>query len=393
MSDVIRPSWIPGTEGQLREAIEQGVIREDHHHDFKEMLAQGPSANRELAIDLASFAVDGGLLLVGVDEGPPPRFTPVPLAGLAERIDQVAGSRVDPPLRVTCRTIPSESDASLGYVVVAVPASPAAPHQVDNAYRGRSDTTNIKLSDGELRRIREERRRVETDAYSLLATQIAHHGVKVANSSHARLFVVAQPVYADPELLLRSLGDNPASELWRMVAASPILTEDFEPDFRHVHTGQQRAGGWAIFHAGTTDPEAGYREDELDIFFREDGGIRLYCERAGDMIPSWQTRVVMPSIIGGLVWRTLDLARSISGITGYVGNWHLAVGVTNLRGAQAFQKGALLQGAYSEDDYSMAFDVTTADLDIDPDALVSRLLGRLGRSLAGRAIDFPRRKS
>jgi hypothetical protein len=393
MGDDLSRLWTPSHEAQLREAVQQGVIREDHHHDFKAMLAQGPAGNRDLAIDMASFAVDGGLLLIGVENGPPPYLAPVPLAGLLERIDQVAGSRIDPPLRVTARPIHSEADPDQGYMLVSVPASPAAPHQVDSVYRGRSDTTNVKLSDGELRRIRDERRRAEADAYDLLAAAIERDPEMGLDSGHAHLFVVVQPTYANPEMLLHALGDSPPQALWNMVRNSPILTQDYSPDFRQVHTAQRRADGWAVVHASTTDPQSGVsRDDALDIYFREDGGLRVFCGRAGDIVPAWQTRVVMPSIIGGLVWRTLDLARSIAGLTGYVGNWQVAVGITRLRGAVGLQDGALLQTPYSEDDYRSAFAITTADLEAGPDAIVDRLLGRLGRALAGDNIQFPHRK-
>jgi hypothetical protein len=393
VSDDIAPSWIPKTEAELSAAIDQGAVREDHHHDFKAKLADGAAGNTHLAIDLASFAVDGGLLVVGVDENPSPHLVPLTTAGLPERIDQIAGSRIDPPLRVTTRTIPAVDQPGRGYLVVAVPASPAAPHAVDHVYRGRSDTTNTRLSDAEVRRIHDQRRRTQADADDLLSTFINGNPLEEAPSRHSHLFVVVQPVYADPEMLVRVLGENPLHELSKLVRNSPALTEDFFPDFEHVHTGERRAAGWSILHADTRDPESqSNRDDALTIEFREDGGVRLFCGRAGDVIPSMSRLVVMPSIIGGLLWRMIDLGSSIASLTGYVGNWHVAVGVTRMGGSHGWHHGALLDNLYYEGDYRASITATFADLEAGPDALVARLLGRLGRALAGREIDFPRRR-
>jgi hypothetical protein len=46
---------------------------------------------------------------------------------------------------------------------VLIPASPAAPHQVEGQYRGRADTTNYVLSDADVRRIQAERHRARRD--------------------------------------------------------------------------------------------------------------------------------------------------------------------------------------------------------------------------------------
>ena len=89
---------------------------------------------KELARDLASFANDGGALLLGVAEDKAARtlqVNPVPLAGLAERVDQVAGSRCDPPLYVVCRPLTEETGRASGVLLVEIPASASAPHVVE----------------------------------------------------------------------------------------------------------------------------------------------------------------------------------------------------------------------------------------------------------------------
>ena len=61
-------NWIPRSEADLTESISQGLLEETHYLELKREIAAGRGANKELARDLASLAVDGGTLLVGIGE-------------------------------------------------------------------------------------------------------------------------------------------------------------------------------------------------------------------------------------------------------------------------------------------------------------------------------------
>jgi hypothetical protein len=116
---------LPGDEDQLRRMVDQGLFQESHYLELKRELAAGPAANKELAKDLAQFTIDGGVLAIGVDEGneaTPPSLTPVDLAGLSERVEEVAANRVDPPLHVRTKTI--NAVAELGGRLPAAPGRP-----------------------------------------------------------------------------------------------------------------------------------------------------------------------------------------------------------------------------------------------------------------------------
>ena len=85
------PRVVISSEGELQALADQGLLEETHFLELKEKIA-APSqrVNRELARDLASFAMDGGTVLVGVaeqDDGSL-QLTPQPLDGLAERVEQ-----------------------------------------------------------------------------------------------------------------------------------------------------------------------------------------------------------------------------------------------------------------------------------------------------------------
>ncbi|MET9318313.1 ATP-binding protein [Kribbella sp. NPDC003505] len=159
------PRWRPSTEKELLAAIEDGLLRETHYLDMKRETGSSSGERKETARDLSSFAVDGGALLVGVEEDKENRtwrLRPQPLEGLAEKLEQIATQLVDPPLFITADEIPAEADASTGYLFVQVPGSARAPHMVEGIYYGRGDRTRIRLSDAEVVRHHASREPLES---------------------------------------------------------------------------------------------------------------------------------------------------------------------------------------------------------------------------------------
>lgn len=149
----LRRKWMPTSETELFAAYKSGLLAEKNWCDLKAALGTTASANAELARDLASFATNGGTLIIGLNEKEPDGspLTPIELTrGLSERIEQIAAMKVDPPLTVECVTLASDTDAGKGYVLVHVPASPLAPHQVEGKYLGRGDKTKRYLADSEV---------------------------------------------------------------------------------------------------------------------------------------------------------------------------------------------------------------------------------------------------
>ena len=150
-------------EQELEQALQEGLLEETHFLDVKREVAPGRAANHETARDLASFSIDGGEYIIGVDEDAQQLYA-VPLSGLAERVEQVCLSVVDPPLILRSQAIPAADRPGMGYLVVSVPPSPAAPHMVDHTYWARGDKTKFRLSDAEVIRLHERRRTWELRA-------------------------------------------------------------------------------------------------------------------------------------------------------------------------------------------------------------------------------------
>jgi predicted HTH transcriptional regulator len=172
------------TEAELKAALEAGLLEESHALDLKRELGpSGTSTNKALAQDLASFAIDGGQLLIGVAEDPL-ELHPVPLDGLAERVESVSLSRIDQPLQVSAIRILSVDDPSCGYLLVTVPASPLAPHMVDHVYYGRSDRRNYRLSDLEVARLIRRRRDWQLDVEGRLKAFMAKDPTGPGSRTH-----------------------------------------------------------------------------------------------------------------------------------------------------------------------------------------------------------------
>jgi len=124
--------WKPRSIADVQVAIDDGSMRERHWLDAKAEAGGTDSAKKGLAKDLASFANDGGALLIGVPENKAAQtltIDPVLLDGLSETVDQIARTRCDPPVFVVCHpltTQPEEDGKARGILLVEVPPSPDA---------------------------------------------------------------------------------------------------------------------------------------------------------------------------------------------------------------------------------------------------------------------------
>ena len=143
--------WRPNSEADIQRAIVDGLLRETHYLDCKREVGATQGERRETARDLASFAIDGGALLIGVEEDKANRtfsLAPQPLSGQAERVEDIAGAVIDPPLDVIPHEIESEQQEGLGYLLVEVRPSPFTVHMVDGMYFGRGEKKRVRLTYG-----------------------------------------------------------------------------------------------------------------------------------------------------------------------------------------------------------------------------------------------------
>jgi hypothetical protein len=151
--------WAPETWEDFVSAAADGLLDESSWVELKEDVpAAAKGSNLETAKDLASLSIDGGLFLVGIRDAKGHAGDVVGVENaeaLADRLGQIAATRVGPALAVRPHIIRRPNDTSKACVAVAVPASPEAPHMVDNKYWGRSNDGKRMLNDPEIRRLHE----------------------------------------------------------------------------------------------------------------------------------------------------------------------------------------------------------------------------------------------
>jgi hypothetical protein len=108
--------WLPQSEKEILAAIDAGDLTETATFDAKASLpTKGKS--KDLAIDVAAMANDGGTLLYGVGEdehGRPAVPKPFELAGAAERVDQIVRTSVSEPPTIEVCSIPTDDDPGIG---------------------------------------------------------------------------------------------------------------------------------------------------------------------------------------------------------------------------------------------------------------------------------------
>ncbi|MGP3951309.1 AlbA family DNA-binding domain-containing protein [Streptomyces sp. 7N604] len=386
------PRWSPKTEAEIQSAIDDGLLEESHFLDLKrEVVTKGD--NRETARDLASFAIDSGLLIIGVAEDKENRtfsLAPQPLSGLAEKIENVAHTIPDPPLSVVTHPIRSETDPSRGYLVVHVPASPAAPHMVDGRYLGRGDKTKRTLPDAEVLRLHQRRRIMESDTLALLQQEIDKDPIPAEIREQAHLFLIAQPMAGRSDMLLDMVTRRDWQEhLFRFTerADAPELQALLQgiPGLENAHRPWRQSRGIARTSTNITSArgfEPGARESAIEVQVHQDGGLRLFSSRLSRGLDG-RGKGVVDAIAVGLTRRFLALIVAAAEEGSYFGNWAIGFGATGLQGMPAISDRAVIDEdspRYHEDTYMEATAATWADLTTKPGAITRQLVGRLLRA-------------
>ena len=384
-------------EKGLAQALVDGLLAECHFLELKREVVPGRAANLETARDLASLSVDGGEYIIGVDEKTQ-QLHAVPLAGLAERIEQVCLSVADPPLVLRFQAIPASGRPGMGYLVVTVPPSPQAPHMVDHSYWARGDRTKLRLSDAEVVRLHERRRSWERRAIETLDALVAADPVPEQDRRLAHLFLAALPVPGRTAMVLDLVGDTD----WqgrlvdlvhrRAVAASGFNPDDpggFAPNLGQPQGLERRAAGWAVttygFGPGRSLLPDAAEDHLLELELDENGELRLFCGRASYLSRSDSGNpLAFELLMIGLFRQLLGVVSAISESARYLGSWDFAVAVQGLRGctsaelAQDFMSSCPV---FSADAYREGTRASIEELRQRPGEIANRLFGRLVRSL------------
>lgn len=395
----LRRRWIPKDEPALLDAFEAGLFEERNWSELKREVGSSKGATVELARDLASLAVDGGTLIVGLDESAPegdPRH-PVALDRFAERVEQIAHMRVQPPLMVDCNAVRSAADPAFGYLVVHVPASALAPRQVEGIYYGRGDKTKRRLSDPEVERLFDRRKSWAADAFALL-DQVMSYRQAADETRMPQLFIAARPVAAWPEMLRQIVGGQDWHgnlERIRVAICNDVVTnEALRAQFAEVggwngnfsymrHLVKTATGGRIAADAHYLTRHAQPWSMDLDI---DEAGTVAYSQAAVGAIDQdfngIKYTAVFVDALAVAVTEFLGAVRLLSEDVGYISAWDFAVAMTNLhdsRTSKSFMPSRMmgygLHQGYDAPSYRQSARADCLELARRPGAVFERLVG------------------
>lgn len=336
--------WLPTSESEILAAIEAGDVGETATFDAKRELP-GKGKSKDLAIDVAAMANDGGVLLYGVGEDENDRPTvprPFKLTGARERVDQIVRTSISGPPDVQVREIPTDDDPGLGYLVVAVSPSPRAPHMVtvgkEYRFYGRSDTGNVPLTEGEVARLYERRQQWEIDRDTILEQVIGLAPIP-PHDDFAYLHLVARPVVPDEDLYDRASESQQAIQfmgnLTSAAARAEVFSSSFSPDLYGGHNYERRADGWAVsWGLGVEWEERGDPSRVLDLVVGLDGSGHMFCGRAAHR---YQDRfLILEPLVAGLTARFLAVMGGLYAAGDYLGPVDVGLAVTGLMGGVSY---------------------------------------------------------
>jgi hypothetical protein len=386
------PMWLPRDVDEIEAAVANGQLEETHTFDGKALPTQSPTRNRDIAVDVCAMTVDGGSLLYGVGEDNQRRLTvrtPFPLAGQRERIDQlIQTSIVEVPV-VTIREYALADGAAEGYLVVAVPQSPRAPHQVvvrgENRYYGRGATGNRILDEREVADLYGRRQRWEIDRDAHLNHVVETRPYSPGASDWAWMHAFARPVTFDQGYLRAQLERDQMELRNALVAATNVVddTVGYEPDLRNIR-------GWDLDGPyGMVVEVAMHHNASRAIQMRvgHDGETRFFANagRRHQRTPPQTPIVIFEALIAGNLASYLSASGAFFALAGYVGSVDVGVAVTELAGAvpnHQYQQGHEERG-YPADSYRATSRIVAAELVDRPKGVALDLLRRFHDALGG----------
>ena len=215
------------------------------------------------------MSTDGGVIVYGIREDKTAvtfYANPIPLAGVKDRISEIVTVNIQEDVVIEVRPLPLPEDATMGFVVVEVPASIRAPHMVEakGEYRfyGRAPSGNTKLTEAQIARLYERRRTAERAAEKVLDDAMASAPVEPAPGKRGDLHLVIHLMLSDRNLRNRAMNGQELQALPEAVSAAQAalrFTEQATPTLSEVLRGEQgrpSLDGFTILNL-PTDPTGG----------------------------------------------------------------------------------------------------------------------------------------
>lgn len=386
--------WIPKSTAEVKEAAQRGDLEETHTFDAKKALPVAKK-NHDLAVDVDAMTVDGGSLVYGLGEDKNKRLTvlaPFDLAGIPERIAQIVDTGISEPPFIRVQTLPLENDPSRGYVLVVVPQSPRAPHQVisdgDGRYYGRGAKGNRVLSEAEVAGLYARRERWEVSREELLRDELARAPEQKPELGY--LVAFARPVVPDDAMVERVTKDE--NELRNLLLQGAQSWGDvrvdrygggYSPDLRQaMYVRRRGAAGWTITTDYEDDGDPQYTA-KLELDF--DGTGHFFCGRIVDTMSNSTTRVLFDTMLAGNLASFFAAMGALYENAGYVGHVDVGMALTNLEGSIPYGIHHWGDNRYAGPAPQRTARVTAAELRDDPKGVAMTLIRRFLDATRGTA--------
>jgi hypothetical protein len=383
--------WVPSSAAEVEDAAGRGDLEETHTFDAKVALPN-PKKNHDLAVDVGAMTVDGGSLLYGLGEDENKRLTvlsPIDLNGARERVAQIVQTSISESPFIRIHALPSEADGSKGYLLVVVPQSPRAPHQVtsvgDMRYYGRGPTGNRILSEGEVAGLYSRRREWEADREELLAAELA--SAPEPEPTFGYMVAHARPVTPDDSLVERTASGR--GELLALVLAGARSWgnvradregRDYDPDLRKAqHAWRRGAIGWSVSTDREDQQEPRYTV-RVDLDF--DGTGHFYGGRVADTSHTGQF-VFFDAILAGNLASFFAAMGAVYKAADYVGHVDVGVAVVGIEGAAPWGLHHWGDSTFSGPIPGRTARVAAAELSEDAKDVALSLIGRLLEAMRG----------
>ncbi|MGO4587017.1 helix-turn-helix domain-containing protein [Arthrobacter sp. 2RAF6] len=385
--------WQPASEAEILEGIRSGALSESHYLEVKEQ-----ARNEQIAQTLASFAIDGGMFIIGIAEvkegNGSKRLAAKPIAveGMIERIDGISRNAIEPPLPVTTRLI--QAGDGTGFVVVTVPPSPLAPHMTGSKYYGRGDASKHALSDAEVLRHHQRRQEQADLGMRLLDSAESSDHLPPSEREHGHIYLIAEPMMpVNGALVDQFLDDNEALVNFLLSGqnkckpnlASFYPTPQYATRIKHRELGISMMNSDAEGALQVPKP-AGFSEKSiLDVELLESGGIRILIGRGTD---KWtpEESIICDGLAVAYAQRLTFWTNILSERYAYRSLWTLGLRINGVKGLRSH----MMMDDWSSfepprtmhsDVYSRTITVSADALESSPDGAVESLVGRLLKML------------
>jgi transcription antitermination factor NusG len=395
--------WIPSTEEEIIEAVRNRDLVETPSFDVKRQLPP-PGKMSDVVIDIAAMANDGGVLLYGLGEdegGRPAELHPFPLKGQVERIEQALRTGSDEPPEIHIKEIRTAEDPERGYLLVVVPVSPRAPHQVitnekEFRFYGRSGRQNVPLSQGEIERLYQRRFAGQVETGSVVHS-LRERSPLPSHPDFAQLHLLIHPVVRGQPLLERALGKEDANLFFNELVQEASSVDVFrrpQSQSLDLFLGRWRrlVEGWApetslLDHRGDIEREMRQLYKKLEL--RGDGEVWFFHARAGERLHVGQRVRFDEGIHAEIVTRICALAGGMFDRSSFYGQVRATILVTGLKDAVgvALADGLPNTHLFPEDEYTRSLQLSSIQLVENPKSVAAELIMPLVNALAQSRFD------